>query len=345
MTGRSDAETSPGVGAIAARGREPRGSVGNACVSVVVPVHDAMAFLPTTVPTVLAAARAAGDVECIYVDDGSTDGSFEFLSSFDAQELRVIRARGTIAAIRNAGANAASGDFLSFLDADCTIAEEYFLEAIDVLRSTGAAATGCEVEVPPTPHWIEAVWDRMHYQGRDRDVHYLNSANFFVRRDAFERIGGFREDLVTGEDSELGRRLVDAGMRMRESTRVGAVHLGNPKSVRAFYRRTVWHGLGMFGTATLRRIDRPTAMMLLHLAASVVGVAALFDDSLSIGWRLTTCAALQLLAPALTVAFRMMQTRRAVPFVRAVALYWIYYWARVHALGVILAGREGRYRK
>jgi hypothetical protein len=181
--------------------------------------------------------------------------------------------------------------------------------------------------------------------GRERDVHYLNSANFFITRAAFEQIGGFDEQLHTGEDAEIGLRLTLNGHRIRESPRVMAIHHGNPKSVGEFYRRTVWHGLGMFGTITHHRIDKPTAMLGLHLLATMAGLTALVVAPLPLSWRLTILLVLQLVVPALTVLHRMRQTRRfASPFV-AVTLYWLYYWARSEALALVLIRRGHLYDK
>lgn len=315
-------------------------------VTVVVPVLNGMRFLPRTAPTLLAAARYFGGVLLRYVDNGSTDGTLEFLESLAPGEAVIDRRPGaSIAALRNAGARAARGEFVSFIDVDCTVPRDYFEAAVEVLATTGAVATGCEVRAPEKGNWIERTWHSLHYIGRDRDVHYLNSANFFIRRDAFEQIGGFREDLLTGEDSEIGQRIIDAGMRIHESTRVEAVHYGNPRSVGEFYRRTVWHGLGMFATVGGRRFDRPTAMMLLHLAATALGIAALFARPLPFGVRLGMAFALQLLVPAITVAHRVRQTRRASFALSGLLLYWLYYWARLNALAVVLRRGSHGYSK
>jgi glycosyltransferase involved in cell wall biosynthesis len=322
------------------------GSTSSGRVTAVVPVLNGMRFLPKTVPTLVSAARHAGGVTLHYVDNGSTDGTREYLASLNAPGLFVESCPGVaIGALRNAGARGARSEYVSFLDADCTIPLDYFDAAIDVLTTTAAAATGCEVQAPADGHWIERTWHSLHYVGRDRDVHYLNAANFFVRRDVFEQIGGFREDLRTGEDSEIGQRIVGAGFRIRESARVGAVHYGNPRSISAFYRRTVWHGLGMFATVGGPRLDRPTVMMGVHLLATVAGIAGLFVLRWPIAGRLGLALGLQVFAPTLTVAHRVRQTGRASLAAPGVVLYWLYYWARLNALWVVLRRRTDHYRK
>jgi hypothetical protein len=260
--------------------------------------------------------------------------------------VTVCRRKGvSIAALRNFGAQQGRGRYLSFVDVDCAVAPDYFVSAVSFLESTGASATGCEVSIPENPNWIEATWHDLHYVGRERDVRYLNSGNFFLLRDAFCAIGGFREDLRTGEDAEIGERLTVAGYRIRSCPRVAAIHFGNPTSIRGFYRRNVWHGLGMFGTVTRRRIDRPTAMMVAHFTASVAGVILLVTAPFNLAARIVTFACLQLLVPVVTVGYRAMHTRWTARAVWGAFLYWLYYWARLQALVLILGGRASRFRK
>jgi hypothetical protein len=126
---------------------------------------------------------------------------------------------------------------------------------------------------------------------------------------------------------------------------VNAIHYGNPKSLGAFYRRTVWHGLGMFGTVTWGAIDKPTAMLFAHLLLTGLGVALMALMRASLLARAGTFVALQLVVPVATVLYRMSQTRltrRALP---GVVLYWLYYWARAQALAVVMLGRAKDYRK
>ncbi|HEX6750642.1 MAG TPA: glycosyltransferase [Longimicrobium sp.] len=315
-------------------------------VTLVVPVLNTMRYLRDTVPSVLAAARCWGNAEVVYVDHGSTDGSYEFLRSLEPDGVRVIRREGgSIGALRNAGAREGGGAYLAFVDADCLVPEGYLEEAIAALGRTGAAATGCEARAPEGGHWIEAAWDALHFVGRDRFVHYLNSANFFISRAAFDAVGGFREDLATGEDSEIGRRLLEARLPIWECARVSVVHLGNPRSIREFWRRTVWHGLGMFATVGGPRFDRPLAMMAAHLACTLAGVALLFRPGVPLPAALGGALALQLAVPAATVAYRCAKARRVAALAPNLALYWLYYWARLHSLALIASGKGRRYRK
>ncbi|MGI9185756.1 MAG: glycosyltransferase [Solirubrobacteraceae bacterium] len=85
-------------------------------VSCVIPAGNAEAFVAQAIQSVL--DQTYQPLECIVVDDGSTDGTARILERF-GRRIRVVRQsnRG-VSAARNAGARAAAGDFVAFLDAD-----------------------------------------------------------------------------------------------------------------------------------------------------------------------------------------------------------------------------------
>lgn len=325
---------------------KPVAGVEPARITVVVPVLNAMRYLPRTAPTLIRAAERAGNARIVFVDNGSTDGSLDYVRSLPTEFACSLSAVGaTIAAMRNLGARCGDSDYVGFLDSDCGIPEHYFRDAIDVLRQTGAGATGCEVELPEAAGWIERTLHDLHFIGRERDVVYINSANFFMSRSAFDAVGGFREDLRTGEDADIGQRLVVAGYRLWESPRVKAIHYGNPQSIGEYYRRVVWHGLGMFATVTRHRIDRPTAMLGIHALLTGLALALVLGTQSTGGVRFVLPLLLTLSVPAITVIFRIGQTRRLPNAPNALLLYWLYYLARAHAAILILSGRAKSYRK
>ena len=67
------------------------------------------------------------------------------------------------------------------------------------------------------------------------------------------------------------------------------------------------------------------------------------------GWpwmdRVVAATALQLLVPFLTVSYRLLRQGHARSIAPGLFLYWLYYWARIEALFLIVLRRAGRYRK
>lgn len=307
-------------------------------VTVVVPVYNAMRFLPQTVPALLEALAAHRAAELVIVDNGSTDGSPQWVAGHAAAARQLARPGATISALRNAGAQAGTGALLSFVDADCVVPPGYFVTAERVMMDRAIAGCGSRYLLPENPHWVERVWQHLHDEPEHGQAIYVPAGNFVVRRSAFQAVGGFREDLVTGEDADLGLRLTERGYVIRQSPEVSVRHLGNPRSLAAFYRKQRWHALGMFGTVRRNRIDKPVAMTFAHLAALLTVVILAVRDPVA---GLVSLATLAWLIPLVTVIFRVLKGGRvagsALP--AAVLLYQLYYLARIAALGRIALGR------
>jgi len=88
-------------------------------VSIVIPVYNVEAYLRQCLDSVL--GQTLRDVEIICVDDGSTDGSAEILREYAAKDGRVkvlLHEHTNAGAARNAGMDAATGEYLGFVDSD-----------------------------------------------------------------------------------------------------------------------------------------------------------------------------------------------------------------------------------
>jgi hypothetical protein len=306
---------------------------GRVPIGAVIPVYNKRRFLERSLESVLSAGARAGKVEVVVLDNGSTDGSRALAERICAGRARVAGAGSTtVAGVRNAGARLVEAPLLAFIDGDCVVGPDHFIELRAVFERPDVAATGCRVEYPPDGPWVERAWGRLRGAPREGFRRYLNSGNFAVRREAFQAVGGFDERLVTGEDAALGQRLGDRGYRVWETPRLRTLHLDNPTTLGAFFRKEVWHADGMFGTVRATSLDRPTAMTAAHLALLVgaVGVPAWMPGGL--GARLVAAVALVFLVPAATVAYRVATERRTVPPVASVVLYQAYYLARITAL-------------
>ena len=299
-------------------------------VTIVVPAFNAMRYLPQTIPALCAAVHQHGAAELVFADNGSTDGTLAWIERHGCA-TRVLQLPGvTISALRNAGARVGKGQLLSFIDADCLVPPHYLERAEGVMADPAIAACGSRYLLPEAPQWVERVWQQLHDgPGGDADVVYLPAGNFVVRRNVFATVGGFREDLVTGEDADLGLRMTEQGFITRSTPAVWVRHLGNPTSLRAFYRKQRWHALGMFGTVRRNRIDKPVAMTFAHLAVIVLAVVAAAIRPAMIAGALSAIW----IVPIATVLFRWRQGGRVgSAFPAAVLLYQVYYLARIAAL-------------
>ena len=94
------------------------GKTASELVSVILPTYNRLTWLPASVASVR--AQTGVDWELVLVDDGSTDGTAEWVRSFAEPRLRYIPIEhiGNIASVFNVGLDAAQGDWVAFLASD-----------------------------------------------------------------------------------------------------------------------------------------------------------------------------------------------------------------------------------
>lgn len=108
-------------------------------VSVIMPVYNAVKYLKTSIGSLL--AQTYPHVEVLCVDDGSTDGSLALLQEYAAQDSRVTvfqTDHSDAGKARNIALEAASGDYIAFLDADDYVDATLFEKAVAKADSTNA---------------------------------------------------------------------------------------------------------------------------------------------------------------------------------------------------------------
>jgi glycosyltransferase involved in cell wall biosynthesis len=239
--GRPDAESGSGAG--------PCGQGARAAhFSLIVPAYNEESQLPRSLPSLVAAMEACGRRgELIVVDNNSTDRTAEIARGHGARV--VFEPHNQISRSRNAGARAATGRHLVFVDADTLISPRLLAAALENLESGVCCGGGATVEL-----------DRYHFPGVRRFVRFWNwfsrrsrtAAGSFIycRREAFEQVGGFSERVYAAEELFLSRALRRWGRRRGMEFRIISQH-----PVLSSARKGDWF--------TPRQMLWPTLMMLL----------------------------------------------------------------------------------
>ena len=181
-------------------------------VSVVVPVHNAEAFVAETIESVL--AQTVPPMEIIAVDDGSTDGTAAILRGFGDQVQVLSRSGRSAASARNAGAAAATGVWLAFVDADDTWLPnklERQLAFTDDPRVgmvyTDRFNIGDRGDLPAIQSEIQHMYAGDVFLDLLLLGNRITLSSVMVRRDLFNALGGFYEGLRNAEDWDLWVRL------------------------------------------------------------------------------------------------------------------------------------------
>ncbi len=190
-------------------------------ISVIIPAWNRARSIGAAIASVR--GRYAGDFELIIVDDGSTDGTAEAAeaavrSAGLTGRARVLRqANAGPGAARNAGARAARGRWLAFLDSDdhwfdwtletcagvvAPIREPslIFLHSVDAVTAADLAGVA---ETPVRTRTFGAFLAAVGRITAERRPMRFASCNMAISRDAFLALGGFPVSFRCSEDSDL----------------------------------------------------------------------------------------------------------------------------------------------
>jgi len=121
-----------------------------AVITVIVPVYNTAAYLPACLESIRAQTHA--NLEILLIDDGSTDGSGEICNAFARRDcrFRVIHQENRgLSAARNAGLDAAQGQYISFVDSDDEIVPEMLEILLRELEKAGADMALCNLRRLP----------------------------------------------------------------------------------------------------------------------------------------------------------------------------------------------------
>lgn len=195
-----------------------------AVISVVMGVFNSASTLGATLDSIL--AQTEGDLECIVVDDGSTDATPALLATYAARDprLRVIRQENAgLTRALIAGCAAARGSYIArhdagdLSDAGRFAAQKQALDADDglVFVSSATQYAGPELE----PLWIARPTAAVRKPSHVLDLRLpggmtegpAHHGSVMFRREAYERAGGYRAAFYYGQDYDLWYRLAEIG--------------------------------------------------------------------------------------------------------------------------------------
>jgi glycosyltransferase involved in cell wall biosynthesis len=189
-------------------------------VSIIIPAYNAEKFIVETIKSVQ--RQTFSDFEIIVVDDGSTDQTASLVMQLEEPRLRVLSVEHQgLSATRNRGVAASEGKFLAFLDADDLWTPNTLQLYVEALTANAAA----DLSYGWTYFWNydlnnssdvtklishSATGATAYRAMLERNI-VGNGSNIFVRRSAFDAVGGFDQDLTHGEDWEFCFRVALQG--------------------------------------------------------------------------------------------------------------------------------------
>lgn len=182
-------------------------------VSVVIPTHNRFSLLCRAVNSVL--AQSYESLECIVVDDGSTDDTQCLLSKINDSRLIYLR-HGTpryASAARNTGIAEASGEYIAFLDDDDEWMSSKLEKQIACMRAAPEKvgmvycwAQICNGEGDVIRNYKPEIKGDIFSDVLD-EQRIGNCSTLLVKKNVVEQVGGFDENLRRGNDGDFIRRV------------------------------------------------------------------------------------------------------------------------------------------
>lgn len=177
-------------------------------LSIITVAFQAERTIARAAASVLGQRQTGFELEYIVVDGASQDGTLAALEPYRGQIDQLISEpdEGLYDAM-NKGWQAATGDFVGFLNADDAYADDYVLARVAAVAAGVGGVYGDLVYVDGeqvTRHWVSGAYRPGAFRRGWMPPH----PTFFARREAFAKWGGFRTELRSAADYELMLRFI-----------------------------------------------------------------------------------------------------------------------------------------
>ncbi|MEK6406920.1 MAG: glycosyltransferase [Acidobacteriota bacterium] len=217
-------------------------------LSVIIPTHNRASELANTLAGLRRQTLEAEEYEIIVVDDGSNP-PVRLADSDGKPSCSLVRLEGLErSAARNAGAVAAKGRYLVFVDDDMTVGSdflEFHLRGHEEWDNTLAVGS-----VRLSSDFLSTAFGRFRQELEQRDIpqgrglktmrNLCTAANMSVPRDLFHELGGFDCLLRSSEDQDFALRHTARGGQIAYIPEAKAIHNDSAIDIGSYCRRAEW---------------------------------------------------------------------------------------------------------
>lgn len=176
-------------------------------LSIIIPAFNEEQLIPDCLKSItdsLSTHRKPGfTYEVIVVDNNSTDNTAKLARQAGATV--VFEPINQIGRARNAGAAAAVGDWLLFVDADSLLNPGMMVDILKMIESGQYVGCGSVMHMPNLPWWgafAMYLWTATSVLCR-----WASGALVVCRADAFKAVGGFNQEIFAADEIDLSRKL------------------------------------------------------------------------------------------------------------------------------------------
>lgn len=215
-------------------------------VSIIIPVRDKSGDLIACLESLANLNYPRDRLEVLVIDDGSQAEVSQVITTPDVMVIRQAESQGA-SVCRNIGAEAAQGDILAFLDADCIAQEDWLQEIIPFFKVATVGAVGGYVDGYYKDSYLdryEEVYSSLNLgqhllmESNTESSFYVPTANMLVTRKAFMATGGFKGGMHVGEDVDFCWRMRNLGYTLLYLPSGRVAHKHRNKLSRMLKRRS-----------------------------------------------------------------------------------------------------------
>lgn len=185
-------------------------------ISIIIPSYNRKAIVVEAIKSAL--EQEPKNYEVIVIDDGSIDGTEEHLKSFNLPIIILKKENGGVASARNLGIKAAQGDYIAFLDSD-----DLWLPGI-LENQLAYLQSHLDIPLVYTDQYIEVegkIQDQTRFHKKtvpeSQRIRFnlpgfvqhmpIHISSVMIRKNIFDEVGYFNEDLKIHEDTEMWNRI------------------------------------------------------------------------------------------------------------------------------------------
>ncbi|MDD5195392.1 MAG: glycosyltransferase family 2 protein [Candidatus Omnitrophica bacterium] len=253
-------------------------------ISIIMPIYNEANYIRKSLEAILNQDYPHERIEVIIVDGVSEDGTRETVLEIRNQNPKTEIAlfdnqRRIVPVALNIGINNSKGDIIVRIDGHCEITSDYISQCVETLQRTGADCVGGHQRPVAKQLIQEAVAlavtspfgtgnARFRHQNNSGwvDTVYMGA----YRREVFDRIGMFDEELVRNQDDEFNFRLVQAGGKIWLDQNIRSMYYSRSNL------KSLWRQYFQYGFWKLRVMQKRKAIASCrHLAPVlfVLGIA------------------------------------------------------------------------
>lgn len=265
-------------------------------VTIILPIRNEARYIKRCLAAVLAQDYPRACLQVIVVDGMSDDGTREIVQqTFQRSNVSTLNVQrldnpeGIVPTALNRGIRAARGEIIIRVDGHCVIAADYVQKCVDALNMTNADCVGGVIQTVGETDMARAIalaqsspfgvgGARFRYSTR---AEYVDTVAFGAyRREVFERIGLFDEELVRNQDDEFNFRLTRAGGKIWLDPQIKSIYYSRG-TLRRLWKQ--YYEYGFWKVRVIQKHGRPASLR--HLVPALFVLALVGSALLSIVTR------------------------------------------------------------